>query len=53
MLLVREKSKSTDGFGFIPGRGFVGRVIEAGYAVTDLRRGEWVLGSLEMSKVSV
>ena len=51
VLLTREKSKNADGYGFVPGRGFCGRVIEAGYGVSNLRKGEWVMGLLDVAKV--
>ena len=40
--------------GFIPGRSFVGKVIECGWAVREevCRRGEWVVGLLDVKKVS-
>ena len=39
--------------GFIPGRSFAGRVIECGWAVREevCRRGEWVVGLLDVKKV--
>lgn len=39
--------------GFIPGRSFVGKVIECGWAVREevCRRGEWVVGLLDVKKV--
>ncbi|KAJ7179595.1 hypothetical protein C8R46DRAFT_1325263 [Mycena filopes] len=38
--------------GFIPGRSFVGRVLECGWEVRDevVRRGEWVVGLLDIRK---
>ncbi|CAG8679673.1 4171_t:CDS:2, partial [Acaulospora colombiana] len=48
--LAREKSKTADGYGFIPGRGFCGRVLEAGYGVSTVRKGDWVMGLLEVAK---
>ncbi|KAF7354878.1 hypothetical protein MSAN_01402300 [Mycena sanguinolenta] len=38
--------------GFIPGRSFVGRVLECGWEVRDevARRGEWVVGLLDIRK---
>lgn len=40
--------------GFVPGRSFVGRVLECGWEVRDefIRKGEWVVGLLDMRKVS-
>jgi hypothetical protein len=39
--------------GYIPGRSFVGRVVEVGFELGDevLRRGEWVVGLLDVRKV--
>jgi hypothetical protein len=51
VLLAREKSKNVDGYGFVPGRGFCGRVVEAGYGVANLRKGDWVMGLLDVTKV--
>ncbi|KAJ2918248.1 hypothetical protein MD484_g2172, partial [Candolleomyces efflorescens] len=38
--------------GYIPGRGFVGRVLEVGWDVKDetIRKGEWVTGLLDVRK---
>ncbi|KAK7051312.1 hypothetical protein VNI00_004812 [Paramarasmius palmivorus] len=38
--------------GFIPGRSFVGRVLECGFEVSDdvVRKGEWVVGLLDVKK---
>ncbi|KAJ7265906.1 hypothetical protein B0H12DRAFT_1100067 [Mycena haematopus] len=58
---VFEKDKDKDGkenghsapqVGFIPGRSFVGRVLECGWEVRDevARRGEWVVGLLDIRK---
>lgn len=40
--------------GYIPGRGFVGRVLECGWDVGEevVRKGEWVVGLLDVRKVS-
>jgi hypothetical protein len=51
ILLTREKAKTVDGYGFVPGRGFSGKVVEVGYEVMNLRRGDWVMGLLDVSKV--
>ena len=39
--------------GYIPGRGFVGRVLECGWDVGEevVRKGEWVVGLLDVRKV--
>lgn len=41
--------------GYIPGRSFVGRVLECGWEVKDevVKRGEWVVGLLDIKKVSI
>ena len=40
--------------GYIPGRSFVGRVLECGWEVREqvVRKGEWVVGLLDVRKVS-
>jgi len=52
-LIVQERASKLDGsgHGFIPGRGFVGRVIETGVEVSNIHRGDWVFGSFEVKKV--
>ncbi|KAG8819851.1 hypothetical protein FRC17_010320, partial [Serendipita sp. 399] len=50
VLITREKSKSADGYGFVPGRGFCGRIIEAGLGVSNVRKGDWVVGLLDLTK---
>lgn len=52
LLLVKEKSKAAEGYGFIPGRSFTGQVLEIGYEVSNVKRGDWVIGIMEFSKVS-
>lgn len=52
-LLVKTKvfaSKPADGYGFVPGRSFVGRVLETGWEVNDVKRGDWVMGLTDFSK---
>jgi hypothetical protein len=41
--------------GYIPGRSFVGRVLECGWDVRDeeVKKGEWVVGLLDIKKVSI
>jgi hypothetical protein len=41
--------------GYIPGRSFVGRVLECGWDVRDevVRKGEWVVGLLDVRKVYI
>ncbi|KAG8923297.1 hypothetical protein FRC00_006426 [Tulasnella sp. 408] len=50
-LVVRSKvrAKADEGYGFVPGRAFVGRVIETGWEVNDVRSGDWVMGLTELS----
>ena len=40
--------------GYIPGRSFVGRVLECGWGVEDdiVKKGDWVVGLLDVRKVS-
>jgi hypothetical protein len=50
----KDKDKKPD-LGFIPGRAFVGRVLEYGWQVRETeggRRGEWVVGLGEVRKVN-
>ncbi|OBZ71818.1 hypothetical protein A0H81_08180 [Grifola frondosa] len=59
-LIVYEKSGGAPGSGvvkgagFVPGRSFVGRAVECGWKVKEevCKRGEWVLGLLDVRKVS-
>jgi hypothetical protein len=53
VFLVRERGKTPDGYGFVPGRGFCGRVMETGLSVSDFRKGDWIMGLLDLSKVSL
>ena len=41
--------------GYIPGRSFVGRVLECGWDVKDeeAKKGEWVVGLLDIKRVSI
>lgn len=52
-LLVLERASKADGsgYGFIPGRAFVGRVVESGVDVSNIARGDWVYGCLDVKKV--
>ncbi|PWN35631.1 uncharacterized protein FA14DRAFT_44833 [Meira miltonrushii] len=43
-LLLREKVRSENAFGFIPGRSFCGRVMETGWEVKRMRMGDIVFG---------
>ena len=50
-----QKATHRADVGYIPGRSFVGRVLECGWEVKDeeVRKGEWVVGLLDIKKVSV
>ena len=50
-LIVHDKCQKPDGFGFVPGRSFVGRAIECGWDVTHVSKGDWVFGLLDVTKV--
>jgi hypothetical protein len=52
-LIVHERANKPDGsgYGFIPGRSFVGRVVETGVEVSNISRGDWVFGSFEVKLV--
>jgi NADPH:quinone reductase-like Zn-dependent oxidoreductase len=48
-LLVNTKSGQPDGgYGFIPGRSFVGRAIECGFDIRGIAKGDWVFGLLSL-----
>ncbi|KAG9015767.1 hypothetical protein FRB93_012332 [Tulasnella sp. JGI-2019a] len=49
-LIVNEKCSKPDGYGFVPGRSFVGRVVEAGWEVTTVQKGDWVVGLMEFNR---
>jgi hypothetical protein len=46
--IVEELSHKTKNAGFIPGRSFVGRVIETGYTVSNLSVGDWTFGLTDL-----
>jgi hypothetical protein len=52
--LVSGKGKEKADVGFTPGRSFIGRVLECGWEVKeeDAKKGEWVIGLLDVRKVS-
>jgi hypothetical protein len=52
VFLVRERGKTPDGYGFVPGRGFCGRIMETGLSISGFRKGDWIIGLLDLSKVS-
>ncbi|KAJ6543906.1 hypothetical protein B0H19DRAFT_1267221 [Mycena capillaripes] len=51
-IIDQEPGNPAPQVGFIPGRSFVGRVLECGWEVRDeiVRRGEWVVGLLDVRK---
>lgn len=54
-LIVSERmgKGGSEGAGFVPGRSFVGRAIECGFEVTNVSRGDWVIGLADIRRVSV
>ena len=50
-LLTWDRAKTPDGYGFVPGRGFLGKAMECGGSVSSVRRGDWVMGVLDVGKV--
>ncbi|GJJ07239.1 hypothetical protein Clacol_001439 [Clathrus columnatus] len=49
-VLVKEKMSKSEGFGYVPGRSFVGRVMECGWDVDTVVKGDWVIGLTEVKK---
>lgn len=49
-LLLREKFRSDNAFGFVPGRSFCGRIVECGYEVKKMRKGDVVFGLQDSRK---
>ncbi|SPC60754.1 uncharacterized protein UHOD_01900 [Ustilago sp. UG-2017b] len=49
-LLLREKVRSDNAFGFVPGRSFCGRIVECGYEVKKMRKGDVVFGLQDSRK---
>ncbi|KAL8283443.1 hypothetical protein RQP46_005853 [Phenoliferia psychrophenolica] len=47
---ARERASTADGFGFIPGRSFCGKVVECGVEANKVRRGDFVFGLQELKK---
>lgn len=43
-MLLREKVRSDSAYGWVPGRSFCGRVMEAGWEVKRLRKGDVIFG---------
>ena len=48
--IVRDKARSEHAYGFVPGRSFCGRVVECGWHVKKLRKGDIVFGLLDARK---
>ncbi|KAG9092591.1 hypothetical protein FRC06_011862 [Ceratobasidium sp. 370] len=40
----------SEGAGFVPGRSFVGRAVECGFEVSNVSRGDWVIGLTDIRK---
>lgn len=51
LAVAATMARRPDGFGYIPGRSFCGRILECGYEVTKLRKGDFVYGLQELKKV--
>ncbi|KAG8685143.1 hypothetical protein FRC08_013275 [Ceratobasidium sp. 394] len=50
-LIVSERmGKGSEGAGFVPGRSFVGRAVECGFEVSNVSRGDWVIGLTDIRK---
>lgn len=49
-LLLREKVRAENGFGYVPGRSFCGRIVECGYEVKKMRKGDVVFGLQDSRK---
>ncbi|KDQ21082.1 hypothetical protein BOTBODRAFT_27083 [Botryobasidium botryosum FD-172 SS1] len=49
-MIIADRAARSDGFGFVPGRSFVGCVIEYGWEVNNVAKGDWVVGLLEFAK---
>ena len=49
-LILREKVRGEGAFGFVPGRSFCGRVVECGYEVKKMRKGDVVFGLQDSGK---
>ncbi|CAE6538000.1 unnamed protein product [Rhizoctonia solani] len=48
--IIVSKRLAKGGYGFIPGRSFVGRVVECGFAVANVNQGDWVIGLTEIRR---
>ncbi|KAN0060958.1 hypothetical protein ACQY0O_006692 [Thecaphora frezii] len=49
-LLLRERARTDNAFGFVPGRSFCGRIVECGYEVKKMRKGDVVFGLQDSRK---
>ena len=49
-LLLRERVRHENAFGFVPGRAFCGRVVECGYEIKKMRKGDIVFGLQDSRK---
>ncbi|KAG8747418.1 hypothetical protein FRC10_001089 [Ceratobasidium sp. 414] len=51
-LIVNERmgKGGSEGAGFVPGRSFVGRAVECGFEVSNVSRGDWVIGLTDIRK---
>ncbi|KAJ1308828.1 hypothetical protein OPQ81_004516 [Rhizoctonia solani] len=48
--IIVSKRLAKGGYGFVPGRSFVGRAVECGFEVANVSRGDWVIGLTEIRK---
>ncbi|CAE6429732.1 unnamed protein product [Rhizoctonia solani] len=48
--IILSKRLAKGGYGFVPGRSFVGRAVECGFEVGNVSRGDWVIGLTEIRK---
>jgi len=51
--IVDELSHKVKNAGFVPGRSFVGRVVETGYTVSNVSVGDWTFGLTDITKCGV
>ncbi|KAF8607904.1 hypothetical protein BDV93DRAFT_519891 [Ceratobasidium sp. AG-I] len=51
-LIVSERmgKGGSEGAGFVPGRSFVGRAVECGFEVSNVSRGDWVIGLADIRR---
>ncbi|KAG8762868.1 hypothetical protein FRC11_007466 [Ceratobasidium sp. 423] len=48
--IIVSKRLAKGGYGFVPGRSFVGRVVECGFEVANVNLGDWVIGLTEIRR---